>query len=224
MRVSKTWDGVITNSPAIQQALYFRPISTATTTSTEPVHLANDPESGQVNGWDPTSDKVAGSWPVLNPLLMKKFGRCFFDFEGEYGYHRRAGAFYRLSWTARACEADREVALKGEDLGPQPSGRNNTSLANSITKILYSYADTSKHTTIEAQKSTWHAPIPVPNKHHSNKKRLALTENRALLLFSSLFLFVNKPNLAIGMRNSTDNSITLPSTRFFLFDTCRNGV
>jgi hypothetical protein len=84
-RVSKTWHSVMIASPAIQQALYFKPIPITTSRKS-----AHGPEGCQVHGWDPTSDKEDETRPVLNPLLAKYFRCCFFDFGKTYGFNRRA--------------------------------------------------------------------------------------------------------------------------------------
>ncbi|KAL3428491.1 F-box domain-containing protein [Phlyctema vagabunda] len=101
-RVSKTWHNVITSSHAIQQALYFRPISTKTSRTS-----MHGPEDFQIPGWNSLHDEEDEPAPVLNPLLMKKFEGCFFDFGGEYGYLRRANAFYSLPWTTRTRRVSR---------------------------------------------------------------------------------------------------------------------
>ncbi|KAM0299239.1 hypothetical protein ACHAPM_008003 [Fusarium culmorum] len=70
--VCRYWATRIADSPKIQQALFFQPVSSVG---------AGRPESF-----------------TLNPLLVEKFGRCFFDTEGKYTYSRRAYSFLRLSW------------------------------------------------------------------------------------------------------------------------------
>lgn len=71
-RVCRYWATTIADSPKIQQALFFQPVSSAG---------AGRPESF-----------------TFNPLLVEKFGRCFFDIEGKYTYSRRAYSFLRLPW------------------------------------------------------------------------------------------------------------------------------
>lgn len=78
MRVNKKWHGIISTSPALQQALYFKQIPSI------PKECEHD-----------------GVEPVLNPLLIEKFGSCFFDFGPTSGYVRRAGSFFTLPWTAK---------------------------------------------------------------------------------------------------------------------------
>lgn len=76
-RVNMKWNSIVSTSPAVQQALFFRPIS------------SNRDECGK-----------DGPEPILNPLLIEKFGSCFFDFGPTYGFVRRAGSFLTLPWTA----------------------------------------------------------------------------------------------------------------------------
>ncbi|GKU00557.1 unnamed protein product [Fusarium langsethiae] len=71
-RVCHYWAATIADSPRIQQALFFQPLSPAGT---------GRPESF-----------------TLNPLLVEKFGRCFFDVEREHTYLRRADSLLRLPW------------------------------------------------------------------------------------------------------------------------------
>ncbi|KAF4446622.1 hypothetical protein F53441_9753 [Fusarium austroafricanum] len=70
-RVCHHWTAIITESPWIQQALFFRPV--------------------------PSSGERPKSF-TLNPLLVEKFGRCFFDVDRKYAYLRRADSFFRLPW------------------------------------------------------------------------------------------------------------------------------
>ncbi|EXA53487.1 hypothetical protein FOQG_07461 [Fusarium oxysporum f. sp. raphani 54005] len=71
-RVCRHWAAIIGESPRIQQALFFQPVSSAG---------ARRPQSF-----------------TLNPLLVEKFGRCFFDIDRKYTYLRRADSFLRLPW------------------------------------------------------------------------------------------------------------------------------
>lgn len=80
IRVSKEWNRLITNSPTLQKKLFFAP-------SAEPTSEL---------GWDPLSDDSGR--PVFNPLLVEKFGPCFFDFTDTYGFIRQAESFYALPW------------------------------------------------------------------------------------------------------------------------------
>lgn len=45
--------------------------------------------------------KVRRLRPTFNPLLLRKFGTCYFDFGPTYGFFRRTESFYTLPWTAR---------------------------------------------------------------------------------------------------------------------------
>ncbi|OLN83732.1 hypothetical protein CCHL11_08698 [Colletotrichum chlorophyti] len=95
-RVNKTWKTVIDKSPAIQQALFFRPV-------------ANEPSASRRNEgtslWLPSERAAAADFPgprrMLNPLLAEKFEQCFFDLGPTYSCHRRANCFYELPWTAQ---------------------------------------------------------------------------------------------------------------------------
>jgi hypothetical protein len=71
-RVCRYWAATIADSPRIQQALFFQPLS-------------------------PTGTQRPESF-TLNPLLVEKFGRCFFDVDRKYTYLRRADSFLRLPW------------------------------------------------------------------------------------------------------------------------------
>ncbi|KAJ4272189.1 hypothetical protein NW762_000900 [Fusarium torreyae] len=71
-RVCRHWAATITQSPRIQQALFFQPVS-----------LVGAARPGSF---------------TLNPLLVEKFGRCFFDIDRKYTYLRRADSFFRLPW------------------------------------------------------------------------------------------------------------------------------
>ncbi|POR38149.1 Uncharacterized protein TPAR_01665 [Tolypocladium paradoxum] len=85
-RVNRSWNAVVSTSPALQQALYFRPV----------------PSDGRAEVmWDPMSEAEDSARPALNPLLVAKFGSCFFDFGPTYGYGRRAESFYTMPWTRK---------------------------------------------------------------------------------------------------------------------------
>ncbi|KAH7270276.1 uncharacterized protein BKA55DRAFT_551050 [Fusarium redolens] len=71
-RVCRHWAAITGESPRIQQALFFQPVFSAG---------AQRPQSF-----------------TLNPLLVEKFGRCFFDIDRKYTYFRRADSFLRLPW------------------------------------------------------------------------------------------------------------------------------
>lgn len=100
-RVCRRWHDVIGQSPAIQQALYF-----------SPVPAKSPSRSGESDG-----DDAAAIKPVLNPLLVKQFAPCFFDF-GSKAYFRRANAFYSMPWTVRP---RREVPTGGGVIESLPS-------------------------------------------------------------------------------------------------------
>lgn len=98
-RVSKSWHAAITTSPSIQQALYFRPATgEASKESTYNLDCVNFPH------WNSDLSEGDSTWGILNPLLVKAFGPCFFDFGDTYGYTRRASSFYKLPWTNRTAQ------------------------------------------------------------------------------------------------------------------------
>lgn len=72
LRVSKAWNGFITKSGPIQKALFFQPA---------------------VRDFDDDSS------PRINPLLMRRFGRCFFDVGVDYRRFSRSDSFYWMPWT-----------------------------------------------------------------------------------------------------------------------------
>ncbi|RYP78148.1 hypothetical protein DL769_003229 [Monosporascus sp. CRB-8-3] len=88
-RVNKTWKAVISTSVLIQQALYFQPIST-------------DMQGIGLKGLlEPCEDLASAQetrYPIINPLLKKRFGHCFFDTGELYGYLLRANSFYSMPW------------------------------------------------------------------------------------------------------------------------------
>lgn len=94
-RVSKAWNKTIACSPALQQKLFFRSITV------EQLPVFREQLMGEVEmaGSDyeylgPELTKL-----VLNPLLVKKFGFCFFDTGPAFGYQRGADCFYMLPWS-----------------------------------------------------------------------------------------------------------------------------
>ncbi|KAK7960358.1 hypothetical protein PG988_011572 [Apiospora saccharicola] len=101
-RVSKTWHNVIAESPALQQALYFR-------AATVPLHLRSGNTIGS-NSKTPPPPR-----PLLNPLLLEKFSPCFFDFDDNRARWRRSSSFYTLPWTARPHEELRHTHLTRPD-------------------------------------------------------------------------------------------------------------
>ncbi|KAI3343274.1 F-box domain-containing protein [Ustulina deusta] len=71
LRVNKTWNVMINTSISIQRALYFQPVPTL-------------------------QQPGVACQPIVNPLLKKHFGNCFFDTGRLHGYLRRANAFYTM--------------------------------------------------------------------------------------------------------------------------------
>lgn len=95
-RVSRTWHHVINASPAIQEALFFRP-----KTGKGSQALERNIDCVKLPHWNSDADGGDETWFIFNPLLVKKFGPCFFDFGPTYGFCRRASSFYKLPWTRR---------------------------------------------------------------------------------------------------------------------------
>uniref|UniRef100_L2G291 F-box domain protein n=1 Tax=Colletotrichum fructicola (strain Nara gc5) TaxID=1213859 RepID=L2G291_COLFN len=126
-RVSKSWKTLMDASPAIQQALFFKPVVVAAAPSRDPDHDLDDDDKGaggeQRDAAAGTSCKRAR--PVINPLLAKKFDKCFFDFgqtvwsaalkpgsdeaglrmgqlfdlvQDEVGHHGRHSLWFRVLW------------------------------------------------------------------------------------------------------------------------------
>ncbi|UKZ47513.1 hypothetical protein TrVGV298_001732 [Trichoderma virens] len=83
-RVSKTFKDVVDGSLALQRKLHFKPHPNAQT--------GLHPQAK----WN-KDDRT--EFPILNPLLVKHFGGCFFTFGGAYGCLRRAESFYENKWT-----------------------------------------------------------------------------------------------------------------------------
>lgn len=92
-RVNKTWNTAIAESPALQKKLFFRPIS-SDEVSTYREHVMNGSEEDYGTEDVPRTGNL-----VFSPLLVKKFGSCFFDFGTTYGFGRRAESFYALAWS-----------------------------------------------------------------------------------------------------------------------------
>ncbi|KAK1997975.1 F-box domain-containing protein [Colletotrichum falcatum] len=95
-RVSRTWKALMDGSPALQQTLFFMPVS--------------DVSRGTICGLEGTPfPKVPSEYRLpshsdarlINPLLAEKFDKCFFDFGPTYSCHRRANSFYELPWSIR---------------------------------------------------------------------------------------------------------------------------
>uniref|UniRef100_A0A1Y1NBE9 F-box domain-containing protein n=1 Tax=Photinus pyralis TaxID=7054 RepID=A0A1Y1NBE9_PHOPY len=83
-RVSKAWNNTIACSTALQQKLFFRSI----TAEQLPAFREQLMGEAEMTGSDyeylgPELTKL-----VLNPLLVKKFGFCFFDTGPGFGYSR----------------------------------------------------------------------------------------------------------------------------------------
>ncbi|KAL0931214.1 F-box domain-containing protein [Colletotrichum truncatum] len=95
MRVSKTWKSLMDESPAIQQALFLKPVS-ADVSQNEECHEGAKEKKQRVR-------------PVINPLLAKKFNKCFFDFGQTYSLHRRANSFYELPWSRKPIQTAQEI-------------------------------------------------------------------------------------------------------------------
>ncbi|KAI1780999.1 hypothetical protein F4818DRAFT_23132 [Hypoxylon cercidicola] len=109
-RVNKTWQAVIYTSVLIQQALYFQPVST----------------EAQEYGWKGFSEPCVDSenaqeaeYLIINPLLKKRFGHCFFDTGEFYGYILRANSFYSMPWTPYARENTQAMTRPSYPSGPQ---------------------------------------------------------------------------------------------------------
>ncbi|KAF4989373.1 hypothetical protein FDECE_14740 [Fusarium decemcellulare] len=109
-RVCRRWSETMTESPQIQQALFFSP---APSSSEEP--KVRRPELF-----------------ALNPLLFEKFGTCFFDVNREYAYHRRADSFLRMPWAPRQ-------ALKARGPPSSLSGMKPTALSKCFTRTRASW-------------------------------------------------------------------------------------
>lgn len=119
--VNKSWNSLISTSRALQEALFFAPVLEGyEPESWEWVPQTNDglTDSGTTEAGDSTaSESASSSGPgngesqeqgaqqrrrvVYNPLLLEKFGSCFFDFGPTYGFFRRTESFHTLPWTSR---------------------------------------------------------------------------------------------------------------------------
>ena len=90
-RVCRYWAATMARSSKIQQALFFQPV--------------------------PSTGAERPEFFTLNPLLVEKFGRCFFDIDREYVSLRRADSFLRLPWSPKGPNAKRgsEKILKLEN-------------------------------------------------------------------------------------------------------------
>ncbi|EFY89004.1 hypothetical protein J3459_016656 [Metarhizium acridum] len=92
-RVSKIWNNTIAFSPALQQKLFFRPI----TAEQLPAFRKQLMREVETTGSAYLRPELTKS--VLNPLLVKKFGCCFFDTGPAFGYQRGADCFNMLPWS-----------------------------------------------------------------------------------------------------------------------------
>ncbi|PHH90561.1 hypothetical protein CDD83_3287 [Cordyceps sp. RAO-2017] len=97
MRVSTHWNRVMAASPAIQHALYLRPAPSRSGRGSGPRGTASVDAPDEGSG--------------LNPLLVEKFGRLFFELgsldsgAAAGGFVRRASAFCKLPWCRRSAES-----------------------------------------------------------------------------------------------------------------------
>lgn len=105
-RVSRTWHHVINTSPSIQRAIYFRPIER---NESYQQLLEFGLDCSKLSHWDAEFSGGEPTWSILNPLLVRKFGPCFFDFGPTYGFCRRASSFYKLPWTRRTPQEARDA-------------------------------------------------------------------------------------------------------------------
>ncbi|KAH6961404.1 hypothetical protein HG530_005241 [Fusarium avenaceum] len=111
-RVCHHWAATMAESPRIQQALFFQPV---------PSTAAERPEAF-----------------TLNPLLVEKFGRCFFDIDRKYTYLRRADSFFRLPWAPEGATAEQGPARSLSVLEKTPRLENFTSSSSSWRRMLVS--------------------------------------------------------------------------------------
>ncbi|OAA39401.1 F-box domain protein [Metarhizium rileyi] len=115
-RVCKMWHQTISHSPALQQKLFFRPIA-ASELSAFRTMIGDEADAAcalwpgqETSELDTTYGDVAeaacGPRPgqgtsklVVNPLLVAKFGACFFNYGPSYGHFKRPDCFYTLPWS-----------------------------------------------------------------------------------------------------------------------------
>ncbi|KAI0475079.1 hypothetical protein GGR56DRAFT_496321 [Xylariaceae sp. FL0804] len=86
-RVNKAWNHLISTSPALQEALFFRPVSVDTSAPLSP--------KGSL---DTVTERWLATQPVINPLLVKKFGGYFFDTGDTRDWVDRCDTFHKLPW------------------------------------------------------------------------------------------------------------------------------
>ena len=89
-RVSKNWHNYIQQSPALQVALFLKPMPS------KQYEYRLD-----IRNTLPQSERQDGGTkePVLNPLLVRNFGDLFFPLEGTCDKARRATYFAKLPWS-----------------------------------------------------------------------------------------------------------------------------
>ncbi|KAK1982805.1 F-box domain-containing protein [Colletotrichum cereale] len=95
-RVSRTWKAFMDGSPALQQALFFKPVSDVSRATIHGLEGTPFPEVPSEYALPTQTDDR-----LINPLLAEKFDKCFFDFGPSYSCHRRANSFYELPWSTR---------------------------------------------------------------------------------------------------------------------------
>ncbi|KAL7938234.1 hypothetical protein V8C35DRAFT_291331 [Trichoderma chlorosporum] len=83
-RVNKFFKQVVDGSLALQRKLYFK--------SDPKAETGRHPQAKYI-------DDDRTEFPKLNSLLVSRFGSCFFNFGGVYGWQRRAESFYENRWT-----------------------------------------------------------------------------------------------------------------------------
>ncbi|GKT46867.1 uncharacterized protein ColSpa_07048 [Colletotrichum spaethianum] len=94
-RVSRTWKALMDESPVLQQALFFKPVSNVSRAAIHGLEGAAFPKIPSEYALSTNDARL------INPLLAEKFDKCFFDFGPTYSYHRRANSFYELPWSTR---------------------------------------------------------------------------------------------------------------------------
>ncbi|KAL7963171.1 hypothetical protein V8C34DRAFT_300496 [Trichoderma compactum] len=83
-RVNKTFKRAVDGSLALQRMLHFK--------------FHRNAETG-LHPQAPYNGDDRMEFPILNSLLVKHFGSCFFNFGDVYGWQRRAESFYENKWT-----------------------------------------------------------------------------------------------------------------------------
>ncbi|KAK1621775.1 F-box domain-containing protein [Colletotrichum phormii] len=95
-RVSKTWKAFMDGSTAVQQALFFKPVSVDISRAV--IHGLEDGDFSSIPDQGAMPSHTTGD-RLINPLLAEKFDKCFFDFGPTYSCQRRANSFYELPWS-----------------------------------------------------------------------------------------------------------------------------